>query len=668
MFGYVEWCLGPPRTGRAPVRRRPNVDEATGAILARNAYNTEFGGQVAFWHAHRARARRSPAIAASSSAAIATSEPAGGASADRAAGRAGAGLDPCGALQVDAATRAGRDSRRVAFVLGQGAMRRGRQRWPPRTRRSRTAKPRSTSRSGSGTRRSAPFRCKTPDDSFDLIVNRWLLYQTLSCRIWARSGPYQPGGAFGFRDQLQDVLALLYTRPELCREHLLRAASRQFVEGDVQHWWHPPSGRGTRTRCSDDLLWLPYAVAVYVSRTGDDAVLDEVVPFLEAPALEPEQHEIYILPRVSAESASLFEHAVRAIDHALKYGAHGLPLIGSGDWNDGMNRVGHEGRGESVWLGWFLVVRAQRVRADLRAARPVRSGASAIATRLAGCSGMLELSWDGGWYRRAYFDDGTPLGSVQNDECRIDSLTQSWAVLSRAAEPRRARARDGRRARAPGPARRADRAAAHAALRPDGARSRATSRAICRACARTADSTRTRRCGRCSRSRASATATRRWSCSTCSIRSTTRARPRDVERYRVEPYVVAADVYAHPMHVGRGGWTWYTGSAGWMYQAAIEGLLGLRRAGATFSINPCIPAMWPASRSTGGSVATRYRITVTNPEHRCRGVRSAELDGTPVDPRAIPIADDGETHVVSVVLDSPVADQVRQVREVRPVH
>jgi cyclic beta-1,2-glucan synthetase len=648
VFGYVEWVLGPPRPGarRFVVTGR---HEPTGAILARNAYNTEFKDRVAFWQATQPprsfTCDRSEFVGRNRTLA----SPAG-LFRDTLGGRLGAGLDPCAALQIGVVIPPG-ESRSLAFVLGQGqnaehaaelaaqyarlanvhdAFERSMQFWDETL---------------------GAVQVQTPDDSFDLMVNRWLLYQALGCRMWARSGPYQPGGAFGFRDQLQDVLSMLYSKPDLCRSHLLLAASRQFVQGDVQHWWHPPAGGGTRTRCSDDLLWLPYAVATYVARTGDRSVLDETATFLEAPPLEPDQSEVYALPSVSHEAASIYDHSIRAIDRALKYGAHGLPLIGSGDWNDGMNRVGHLGRGESVWLGWFLVVVLKQW-AALCGDRHDTARAQHYRSETGWLTGMLELAWDGNWYRRAYFDDGTPLGSAQNEECRIDSLTQSWAVLSEGADPRRtARAMEAVRAHLvrrdaqvvllltppfdrmphdpgyikgylPG-------------IRENGGQYTHAALWTVIALAQSGQGDEAMELFHM-------------------VNPINHMRtPEALEQYRVEPYAVAADVYAHPMHLGRGGWTWYTGSAGWMYRAAIEWMIGLRRNGETFGISPCIPAMWPMFSITWTVAGTRYDITVTNPEHRCRGVRSAELDGSPIDPTAIPVLDDGQRHVVTIQLGDP---------------
>ncbi len=643
---YAEWVLGVTRdiTQQYIV---PEFDRVSGALLARNPYNEEFGECVAFVTAgeepHGLTADRIEFLGREGSMAQpAALERIGLAGAVR------AGLDPCAVYQVHLDLPAG-ETRELYFILGQGANREEalalvrRYRDPARI----EAAWRAVGEFWEGLLTTVTVH--TPDPAMDLLLNRWLLYQTLACRIWGRSALYQSSGAFGFRDQLQDVMALVHVAPEIVRKHILEAACHQFAEGDVLHWWHPPSGRGVRTRCSDDLLWLPFVTAHYVNTTGDESILSEVVPFLIGDPLAPEEVERYGHYGVSKEAGSLYEHCCRALERGMTAGPHGLPLIGSGDWNDGLNRVGIGGRGESVWLGWFLHATLERFvpicerLGDEKTAALYRQKVAALRQALE------EHAWDWGWYRRGYYDDGTPLGSSESDECQIDSIAQSWAVLSGAAEPQRAaRAMQAVASRL---VRRNDRLVLLFAppfdkterdpgyvkgyppgVRENGAQYTHAALWVAWAFAEMGDGDRAEALFRLLNP---------------IYRADTPAR---VARYRVEPYVVAADVYSVPPHVGRGGWSWYTGSAGWMYRLGLEAILGVHRVGRVLRIEPCIPKRWPGYEVTYRDGATIYHIQVENPDGVNRGVRQVTLDGEVLPEAEIPLTGDGQRHEVRVVM------------------
>jgi cyclic beta-1,2-glucan synthetase len=643
---YVEWVLGSSRSATAPYI----ITEAdpSGALLARSAWNDEFGGRIAFADLGGRQTSytgdRTEFLGRNGTPERPAALERGGAL----SGKVGAGLDPCAALQTVIELRPGARMD-VVFFLGQAENRDRARQLIARYRAADLNKVWNAATSAWDNVLGA-VQVQTPEQSMDLLLNRWLLYQTLSCRIWGRAAFYQLSGAYGFRDQLQDVMALSVAQRGVQREHLLRAAARQFVEGDVQHWWHPPSGRGIRTRMSDDLLWLPYAVIEFIEATGDMTVLEEMVPFLDGEPLGEGQKESYFQPRVSETCTTLFEHCARALDRSLSVGSHGLPLMGTGDWNDGMNRVGQQGKGESVWLAWFLHSVLWEF-AKVADARGERKRAETWRLHVTALKAALEREgWDGDWYLRAYFDDGTPLGSAKNTECRIDSIAQSWGIMSGAAER-------GRAARAMAAVDR------QLVRRPDGLvllltppfdktpndpgyikgyvpgirenGGQYTHAAVWSliAFAELSDGDK---------------AAEIFRMLNPINRTSSRA---SVQRYKVEPYVVAGDIYGEPPHVGRGGWTWYTGAAGWLYRAGLEWLLGFRVRGMTLWIDPCIPRNWPGYSIEFRYHSAVYKIKVENPASVTRGVALTELDGKLLAGSAnIPLVDDGATHNIRIML------------------
>ena len=640
---YVEWTLGVLRE-HSQHHVQTRFDAQLGTTFGENCFSPDFAGWVAFHTmsevaAHTADRREFVGRNGSLARPAALHQQLG------LKGSTGAGFDPCSALQVQLTLQPGQ-TRELAVLLGAASESAEAERLVAAYRSVDVARSLVSRTVERWRDRLSVVSVRTPEPSFDAMVNHWALYQALACRIWGRSALYQSSGAYGFRDQLQDVMALLHAEPALAREHILRSARRQFIEGDVQHWWHPQSGRGVRTRFSDDLAWLPYTVEHYVRVTGDEGVLDEMVPFLTMRPLEPHEHEIYDLPQESEEQATVYEHCLRALRRACTAGEHGLPLMGIGDWNDGMSRVGAAGRGESVWLAWFLVT-------TLRAFSGVveRRGDGALAGELRGradayAAAVETHGWDGHWYRRAYFDDGSPLGTATAEECRIDAIAQSWSVISGAGRPeRQAEAmqsfeqhlvhQDARLLMLLTPP--FDKTAHDPGyikgylpgVRENGAQ---YSHAALWSVLATARQGRGDRAFELFQM----------------INPLTHARtPEEVATYKVEPYVVAADVYTAAGQLGRGGWTWYTGSASWMYRVGLEEILGLSRRGNSLEIRPCVPGSWPSYSISYRFGSSRYEITVYPPQGQ-REVLPVLMDGRVLSSGSIPLVDDGQSHEVQV--------------------
>jgi cellobiose phosphorylase len=644
--GYWELVLGEWRHANL-MHIVTETDPHSGALFAHNAYGRECANRVVFAHG----SERERSVSGSRTEFIGRNGSLARPAAmrrKRLSGRTGAGLDPCAAIQARIELDAGQE-REIVFVFGAasdaGEARHFIQRFGGQA----GARQALEAVWEYWNRTLGAVYVETPDPALNVLTNGWLVYQTLSCRLWGRSGYYQSGGAYGFRDQLQDTMALIHATPWLAREHLLRCAGRQFIKGDVQHWWHPPNGQGVRTHFSDDYLWLPYATCRYVRATGDTGVLDEPIHFLEGRELNPEEEAYYDLPQRSPEVASLYEHCVRAIKNGLRFGVHQLPLMGCGDWNDGMNLVGKDGKGESVWLAWFLYENLELF-AGLARSHDDAAFADVCSAQAEQLRAHIEKNgWDGSWYRRAYFDDGTPLGSSLNDECQIDSISQSWAIISGGGDPTRTSqamaAVDQRLVRrdkqiiqlldppfdkselepgyikgyVPG-------------VRENGGQYTHAAIWTTMAFAMMGDTERA------------------WEFFALLNPVNHGRTPEEIERYKVEPYVMCADIYGVPPHIGRGGWTWYTGAAGWMYRLTVETLLGLQLEVDHLRIAPCVPADWDSYKIHYRYRDTLYHITVKRVGEPSGQVSRVTVDGTErPDPR-IPLVDDRQEHFVEVDL------------------
>ncbi len=644
--GYAEWVLGDLRA-KYLKHTITELDERNGAILARNAYSTEFANRVAFFDADGTNkgitTDRSEFIGRNG-----TLNNPDGLNRARLSGKTGAALDPCAVIQL-VFDLAEDEEHEIIFRLGAGKNMQHALDIIKASEGSEKAKQAKQKIHQHWENVLGVIQIQTPDDALNMLVNGWLNYQTLASRIWARSGFYQSGGAFGFRDQLQDVLSLIHSQPQLVRSHILLCASRQFREGDVQHWWHPPAGRGVRTTCSDDYLWLPFVTCKYISTTADKTILDEQIHFLEGRLLNAGEESYYDLPIRSDVTAGLYEHCVKAIEHALKFGEHGLPFIGSGDWNDGMDKVGRDGKGESVWLAFFLydiLIQFAEI-ASLKKDELFTKRCKDEAEKLR--ININEQAWDGEWYRRAYFDDGTPLGSKENEECKIDSIAQSWSVLSKAGDADRiitamnsadkhlVRKEDGLIQLFNPPFDKSDLNPGYIkgyvpGVRENGGQYTHAAIWLVMAFAAIGNKKRT------------------WELLQM-INPLNRGNNKEkIAIYKTEPYVIAADVYAEPLHKGRGGWTWYTGSAGWMYQLILHSFIGLKRQADTLSFMPCIPEEWKSFEVNYKFVDSNYHIQFIQTVSDVEKIMKVFLDGAIQENGIIQMINDGKSHEVNIEL------------------
>ncbi len=565
-------------------------------------------------------------------------------------GTLGTGFDPCVAIQVKI-TLGKNENREIIFLLGMADNLQDAEAIAKKYRRIKVAKAAFNRAAEFWREKTGIMRVVTPDPSMDLMLNGWLQYQVISCRMWARSGFYQSGGALGFRDQLQDCLALMHLQPEISRAQILLHAGRQYIEGDVQHWWHEPTGKGIRTRFSDDFLWLPYVTAEYVRITGDKDIMQEMIPYIQEPLLGESEYERFGKPAISSHSGSLYEHCVRAIENSMKFGSHGLPLMGTGDWNDGMNMVGNKGQGESVWLGWFLAAVLEKFS---QVCLMMGKDEAATADRYIGIRRVLteaveKNAWDGMWYRRAYFDDGQPMGSAQNDECMIDSIAQTWAVISGAGDLKRAEqaidslednlvCRDTGLIKLLTPP--FDKGSMEPGyikgyvpgVRENGGQYTHAAAWVVIAFACLGDGNKAYEMFKL-------------------INPVSHTSDYDsCIRYKTEPYVMTADVYSENPHAGRGGWSWYTGSAGWMYRAGAEHILGFKKEGETIVMDPCIPCEWKEYVINYKYRTSTYHIKVLNPDGKNKGVKGISQDGAMTAGNTITLADDGRFHEIEVVM------------------